>query len=81
MAQYQIQVSDEAEQDLEYFKASDRRTILEHIILHLSYEPLTETKKKKKLRDNDIAPWELKYGQFRIFYSVEEEVVTTRLSA
>lgn len=76
MTRYKIEVSSEAEEDLEYFKASDRKAILEYIILHLSDEPLTETRKKKKLRENPVAPWELKFKSFRIFYNVEAEVVT-----
>jgi mRNA-degrading endonuclease RelE of RelBE toxin-antitoxin system len=76
MARYRIQISNDAEEDLDYFQANDRRAILEQIIIHLADNPLTETNKKKKLRDNQIAPWELKYNNFRIFYTVEEKIVT-----
>lgn len=34
------------------------------------HEPLVETKNRKPLRPNPIAPWELRVGQLRVFYEV-----------
>jgi mRNA-degrading endonuclease RelE of RelBE toxin-antitoxin system len=42
------------------------------------YEPLTETRNRKPIRENKIAPWELRIGSLRIFYEVvsqESDVV------
>jgi mRNA-degrading endonuclease RelE of RelBE toxin-antitoxin system len=33
---------------------------------------LVETKNRKSLRDNPIAPWELRVGKYRVFYEVNE---------
>jgi len=33
---------------------------------------LVETKNRKSLRDNPIAPWELRIGKYRVFYEVNE---------
>ena len=33
-------------------------------------EPLKETRHRKPLRPNPIAPWELRIGQLRVFYEV-----------
>ena len=35
-----------------------------------------ETENRKMLRDNPIAPWELRVGKYRIFYEVENDIVT-----
>jgi len=31
-----------------------------------------ETKNRKKLRENPLAPWELRAGKYRIFYQVDD---------
>ncbi len=34
------------------------------------HEPLTETRNRKPLRPNPVAPWELRVGDLRVFYEV-----------
>jgi hypothetical protein len=36
----------------------------------LAYEPLVETRQRKPLRPNPLAPWELRVGSLRAFYDV-----------
>lgn len=36
----------------------------------LHHEPLTETRHRKPLRPNPVAPWELRVGHLRVFYEV-----------
>lgn len=43
------------------------------IIAHLKGDAEVETGKKKQLRKNPIAPWELRVDDFRVFYSIEPE--------
>ena len=33
---------------------------------------MIQTRKRKQLRPNPIAPWELRLDRFRVFYSIEE---------
>ena len=73
---YTIEVTEEAKIDLSYFKAHERKTILQGIREQLSYEPLQETRNRKKLRRNPLAPWEVRIGKYRVFYEVEQEIVT-----
>lgn len=73
---YKIEVTEEAKIDLSFFKAYERKTILAAIKEQLTYEPTKETRNRKPLRENPIAPWELRSGKYRIFYTVEDEVVT-----
>jgi mRNA-degrading endonuclease RelE of RelBE toxin-antitoxin system len=37
----------------------------------LQHEHAVETRNRKRLRRNDLAEWELRVGQFRVFYDVD----------
>ena len=43
----------------------------------LSHEPLLETRNRKRLRPNPLAPWELRVGNIRVFYDVQEPGIVT----
>lgn len=49
----------------------------------LSYEPNTPTRNRKEMRPNWLAVWELRIGDFRVYYDVdeEEEIVDIRAIA
>lgn len=70
---YKIEITEDAKVDLSFFRPYERKIILTNIKKQLSYEPLTETKNRRNLRDNPIAPWELRSGKYRIFYDVVNE--------
>lgn len=72
MVEYQIEVTEEAKTDLYYYTASERKNVAKEIRTQLTNQPLIETKNRQKLRDNPIAPWELRSGKYRIFYEVDE---------
>ncbi|MGH9766725.1 MAG: hypothetical protein ACREAB_04755 [Blastocatellia bacterium] len=57
MALFVIEVTEEAKGDLGFYTAAVRKTIVTEIRKQLSYEPLVETKNRKRLRDNPIARW------------------------
>ncbi len=48
----------------------ERSTALDAIERHLLHQPLVETRNRKPLRDNPIAPWELRVGELRILYEL-----------
>lgn len=72
MAEYQLEVTEEAKVDLSSYTAFERKIITTEIRAQLTYQPLVETKNRKPLRDNPIASWELRAGRYRIFYEVAE---------
>ena len=43
---------------------------IENLVAH--HEPLKETRNRKPLRPNPVAPWELRVGELRVFYEVSE---------
>ena len=76
---YQIGFSKSVEKDLMRFRALDRVRILKEIEKQLSFEPRVETRNWKVLV-NLIPPfeavppvWELRIGEYRAFYDVNEE--------
>jgi len=56
--------------------------IMEGIERHLTQQPLKETRNRKLLRPNPLAPWELRVENLRIFYEVHwEQPKTVRILA
>ncbi len=53
----------------------DRVRVLDAVEKNLMHEPLRETRNRKRLRNNPFASHELRVGNLRIFYWVEEERV------
>jgi mRNA-degrading endonuclease RelE of RelBE toxin-antitoxin system len=78
---YQIELTEDATSDLAWYRAFERKIILSQIRQELEQEPLTETRNRKRLRDNPIAPWELRIGKYRVFYYVPEETTVVSVVA
>ncbi|MBM4259737.1 MAG: type II toxin-antitoxin system RelE/ParE family toxin [Deltaproteobacteria bacterium] len=76
MASYRIEVTEEAKGDLAYYTAFERKIIVAGIREQLTHQPHEETKNRKPLRDNPLAPWELRVGKYRVFYEVNETAST-----
>ena len=38
----------------------------------LRFQPTVETKNRKPMRPNPIAPWELRIGNLRVYYDLDE---------
>jgi mRNA-degrading endonuclease RelE of RelBE toxin-antitoxin system len=72
MATYRIEVTEEAREDLNYYTVGEQKIVSTQIRVQLEDAPSTETRNRKKLRDNPIATWELRIGKFRIFYEVND---------
>ena len=70
---YLIEFSEDAERHLADFSMRDRRTVLDEIETQLSHEPTIPTNHRKLLRPNPVASWELRVGEFRVFYNVQQE--------
>jgi mRNA-degrading endonuclease RelE of RelBE toxin-antitoxin system len=67
---YAVEFARSVERQFRALTARDRTTALAAITRQLREEPLKETRHRKPLRPNPIAPWELRVGQLRIFYEV-----------
>ncbi len=70
---YIIQYFSEAQQHLRILTARQQALILESVQKQLSHQPTVQTRKRKLLRPNPVATWELRLGDIRVFYDVLEE--------
>jgi len=68
---YQIELTPEAIDDLASFRKFDQVRIVDALENHLTHEPATETRNRKRLRPNQLAEWVLRIDTFRIFYDVD----------
>ena len=67
---YEVRFADDVKEHLRALTIAERSTALDAIERQLLHEPLVETRNRKPLRPNPIAPWELRVGQLRVFYEV-----------
>jgi mRNA-degrading endonuclease RelE of RelBE toxin-antitoxin system len=75
---YQIRFSRDAERQQGELSARDRGILLEAIEEQLMHQPDVATRHRKFLRENPLADWELRVGQYRVLYDLgaDEKVVT-----
>ena len=76
---YEIRFAGDVENDLKKLSAYHRKTVLDAIERQLRSEPTTPTRNRKPLASL-IPPWtaeppiwELRVGEYRVFYDVSEE--------
>ena len=77
---YRIVFTPSADEDLEWFRKTEQRIIIEATIEQLAYEPMIMTKNRKPLRPNPVASWAIRIGDYRVFYDVDSaaSLVTVR---
>jgi mRNA-degrading endonuclease RelE of RelBE toxin-antitoxin system len=68
---FDIEFSEDAERHIRGMSARIRATVLDAVEQQLTHEPTIATRHRKPLRPNPLAGWELRVGNFRVFYDVE----------
>ncbi|NOH00942.1 MAG: type II toxin-antitoxin system RelE/ParE family toxin [Chloroflexi bacterium] len=76
---YEIEFSPDALEDLEHFRKFEQQIILDGIHSNLRYEPIVESRNRKRLEPNDIADWELRIGRYRVLYDVHEAILVVSI--
>ena len=71
---YDIDYTEDAIEDLQYFRKHEQNIIVDGIDEQLRYEPMVETRNRKRMRSNDTAEWELRIGDYRVLYHVGAQV-------
>jgi mRNA-degrading endonuclease RelE of RelBE toxin-antitoxin system len=66
----------EAKDNLRALTARQRSLVVDTIDEQLADEPTLQTRNRKQMRANPLAPWELRIGNLRVYYDVEDEEVT-----
>lgn len=77
---FRIDFTPSAEVDLAHFRASEQRAIVAAIRAHLTNDADGESRRRKRLTANPLAPWELRVGNHRVFHEVEADTAVTILA-
>jgi mRNA-degrading endonuclease RelE of RelBE toxin-antitoxin system len=70
---YRIEYSPATEQHLRVLNARQRSVVFDAVDEQLEHEPDFETRNRKPMRPNPLAPWELRIGELRVYYEIEED--------
>nr|AUN37388.1 hypothetical protein [uncultured bacterium] len=70
---YAINFATGAEADVMWFSAYAQRIILDGVESHLRQQPTVGSRRIKTLRPNPVAAWELRLGDYRVLYDVDEK--------
>ena len=70
---FEVKLVPSADQDLESYAAREQRIILDAIAEFLEVDANVGTKRRKQMRPNPLAPWELRIGDYRVFYEIRAE--------
>jgi mRNA-degrading endonuclease RelE of RelBE toxin-antitoxin system len=74
---YIIEYSPEAEEHLQWLTARQQKTVLDTVDRQLVNQPNVETRNRKPMRPNPVAPWELRIGNLRVYYEVNDDPEST----
>ena len=77
---FQVRFTPRASDELRSFRKNEQKQVLEAVKTQLLHEPASVTRNRKRLRPNELAQWELRVGDFRVFYDVDEaeQIVSVR---
>jgi mRNA-degrading endonuclease RelE of RelBE toxin-antitoxin system len=70
---YRIDYSPDAVDHLRALLVREQRNLVDAVDEQLADQPTVETRNRKPMRPNPIAPWELRLGHLRVYYEVQEE--------
>jgi mRNA-degrading endonuclease RelE of RelBE toxin-antitoxin system len=76
---YKIEYSPEIEDHLRALTARQRSIVLDAVDRQLKHQPTVETRNRKPMRPNPLAPWELRIDNLRVYYDVENDPEPTVL--
>ena len=70
---YTIEFAESVKRQFRQLTANQSARILDAVEKKLRDEPLKETRNRKPLRPNPLAPWQLSVGNLRVFYEISSE--------
>jgi len=70
---FSIHFSPRAGENVRKLRKRDQQIIVDAISVQLTANPDQQTRNRKKLQANPLAPWELRVGQFRVFYDIDAD--------
>lgn len=70
---FRIEYSPDAEHHLRVLTVRQQAMVMDAVDKQLLHQPAVETRNRKPMRPNPVAPWELRIGNLRVYYDVEEQ--------
>ena len=70
MLAYRITYAKPTRNHLEILSRRQRRMLFDAVDEQLTHEPTVRTKRRKRMRPNPLATWELRVGSLRVYYDV-----------
>jgi mRNA-degrading endonuclease RelE of RelBE toxin-antitoxin system len=70
---YRIEYSPETADHLQVLTARQRSIVFDVVDRQLADQPGVETRNRKPMRPNPVAPWELRAGNLRVYYDIIED--------
>lgn len=73
---YRARFADDVNEHIDALTARQRSVVFDAIERHLRNEPKRETRNRKPMdphRDGFVAAWELRVGELRVYYAIEDE--------
>jgi mRNA-degrading endonuclease RelE of RelBE toxin-antitoxin system len=58
---------------MQWLTVRQQRTVLDSVDRQLLHQAEVETRNRKPMRPNPVAPWELRIGDLRVYYEVKGE--------
>jgi mRNA-degrading endonuclease RelE of RelBE toxin-antitoxin system len=69
---FEVNLTVGAQADLHWFTAYAQRIIVDGVNVHLRDQPNVGSRKIVAMRPNPVAGWELRLGDYRVLYDVDE---------
>jgi mRNA-degrading endonuclease RelE of RelBE toxin-antitoxin system len=70
---YRIEYSPDVEGHLRALTKRQQMIVLKTVERQLQYQPNVETRNRKPMRPNPLAPWELRIGTLRVYYDFKDD--------
>lgn len=77
---FEVKLTRSADADLDVYTVREQRIIFDAISAFLEVDADVPTKRRWQLRPNPLAPWELRIGDYRVFYEIREGKIVRVLS-
>src|SRR5687767_12518314 len=70
---FRIEYAPAAVAHLRALTARQQSIVLDRVARYLTADPMVETRNRKPMRPNPLAPWELRLGNLRVYFDIVSE--------
>jgi len=80
---FEIRFTPTAAAHLRAYRKYEQKIVLDSVEAQLAHEPNVESRHRKRLGENEVSDWELRVGDYRVFYdvAVEDEPPVVKIKA